>query len=191
MPQQLISANKLLDRKPDPAYIAEWTELLQREMAAEREGDEQSVVVFRLDGEWLALKTALFAEIAHVRPIHRIPHRSGPLLLGMINLRGQLRLCVSLHHLLQLEEGVKEQKEGGHRQYARMVAIRKGDEQWIFPVDEVYGNFRTRVAKLENVPVTVAKSTANYLRGVMAWEGKSVGLLDEELLFQSLRRSLL
>ncbi|MCE5316301.1 MAG: chemotaxis protein CheW [Parachlamydia sp.] len=186
---EVISAKMLLDRKPDDSYIAEWTALLQQEAALEGEADELSVVVFRLAGEWLALSTAVFAEIAHTRLLHHIPHRSGFLLLGLLNLRGQLRLCVSLHKLLELED--IPQPKAQRRQYSRLIAIRKGEERWTFPVDEVFGAIRFKKGAIQNVPVTVAKSTANYLRGVMLWEGKSVGILDEELLFQSLRRSLI
>lgn len=186
---EVISAKTLLDRKPDESYIAEWTALLQQQAALEGEADEQSVVIFRLAGEWLALSTAVFAEIAHTRVLHRIPHRSGFLLLGLLNMRGQLRLCVSLHKLLELEEIL--QTKGQRRQYSRLIAIRKGEERWTFPVDEVFGVMRFKKGVIQNVPVTVAKSTANYLRGVMVLEGKSIGILDEELLFQSLRRSVI
>lgn len=185
---EVISAKMLLDRKSEESYIAEWTALLQQPATLEGKADEQSVVVFRLAGEWLALSTAIFAEVAHTRTVHRIPHRSGFLLLGLLNLRGQLRLCVSLHKLLELEEA--GHVGGRRRQYARLISIRKGEEQWTFPVDEVTGVIRFKNSQIQNVPVTVAKSTANYLHGVMQWEDKNVGLLDEELLFQSLRRSL-
>ena len=37
------------------------------------------------------------------RPVHRIPHRSNDVLIGLVNLRGQLQLCVSLHGLLGVE----------------------------------------------------------------------------------------
>lgn len=178
----------LLDRKSDESYIDEWTALLQQPIAQEGEADEQSAVIFRLGGEWLALPTPVFAEVAHTRSLHRIPHKSGFLLLGLLNLRGQLRLCVSLHKLLELEEG--SQAVSQRRQYARLIAIRKGEERWTFPVDEVLGLIRFKKASIQNVPVTVSKSTANYLQGVLQWEGKNIGLLDEELLFQSLRRSL-
>src|SRR5262245_31379275 len=133
----IISANALLDRKPDASYIEEWTALLQREISVKKEADEQSVVVFRLGEEWLAVSTSIFSEIAPLRPLHRIPHRSGPLLLGLINLRGQLRLCISLHDLLQIEKRESSEKIGKQKLYARLVAVRKGAERWIFPVDEV------------------------------------------------------
>lgn len=187
--EKVISANRLLDREPDEAYLSEWTSLLQREAAAEIEKNAQSVVIFRLTGEWLAIATDIFAEIAHTRIVHRVPHRSGPLLLGVVNLRGHLRLLISLHKLLDLEEETHVEKVE-RKQYARLVAIRKGADFWTFPVDEVYGNYVFAKADLQNVPVTITKSTANFLRGVVAWEGRSVGVIDEELLFQSLKRSL-
>lgn len=185
---EVISAKMLLDRKSEESYVAEWTALLQQPAALEGESDEQAVVVFRLAGEWLALSTTIFAEVAHTRTVHRIPHRSGFLLLGLLNLRGQLRICVSLHKLLELEE--VSQPSSHRRQYARLIAIRKGAEHWTFPVDEVLGVIRFKKGQIQNIPVTVTKSTANYLQGVLQWEDKNVGVLDEELLFQSLRRSL-
>jgi hypothetical protein len=41
-----------------------------------------------------------------------------------------------------------------------------------------------------NVPVTVSKSTANYMKGVITWRDFQVNLLDEGLLLYSLKRSL-
>lgn len=181
MEEKHISANAILDRIPDHLYIEEWTNLLQKEMVQESRDDDQPVVIFRLNGEWLALHTAVFSEIAHVRAIHRIPHRKSFYLLGLVNLRGRLRLVISLHRLLQLEEEAKTE---------RMVAIQRREEFWIFPADEVYGNVRYKRSELRNVPVTVSKSSANFMRGVITWEGKSVGVLDEELLFQVLSRGI-
>lgn len=186
--EQFISANKLLDRPSDDAYINEWTALLQKEKSREEGESENSIVIFRLGNEWLAISTKFFTEIAENRKIHSIPHRSGTILLGVVNLRGQLKLCISLHGLLEIEQ--QPQTENGHST-ERMVSIQKEGERWIFPVDDVYGISRFDLNYLENVPVTVAKSTANYLKGVIKWEGKRVGYLDEELLFYSLKRSVL
>ena len=51
--------------------------------------------------------------------------------------------------------------------------------------------YNIKEKEIENVPVTVTKSSANYLKGIVHWKGKSVAYLDEELLFYSLKRSAL
>ena len=124
------------------------------------------------------------------RPIHRIPHKLNPSLKGLINLKGQLRLCVNLHHLLEVERETSKNEEDVLT-YNRLLSIQKDGQVWTFPVDEVYGIYRVEVGEIENVPVTVSKSTANFLRGVVPWKGKTISYLDEELLFSSLERSVI
>ena len=64
------------------------------------QGKAISVLIFRLGEEWLAFRTHTVAEVTLPRPVHRIPHRSNAVLSGMVNLQGQVQLCVSLHGLL-------------------------------------------------------------------------------------------
>lgn len=185
------SAALLLNRPPDPRYIAEWTELLQTAQERAEITAEISVVIFRLGSEWLALSTQIFAEIADCRLIHRLPHRTNAIFLGVSNLRGQLRLCVALHHLLEIEQPTEVKLSEIQTVYKRMISIQQKGQNWVFPVSEVHGILRCNSSVLQNVPVTVAKSTANYLKGVIRWEGRDVGYLDEELLLESLKRSIL
>lgn len=187
----IASASQLLARIPDKEYIDEWSLLIQREKLTEDVISEHSVVIFRLNGEWLAISTLIFAEVARSRKIHHLPHRSGQFLLGVVNLQGQLRICISLANLLEIESQNEKKDDAKTQKYHRMMAIKKEAMHWVFPVDEVYGIFRCDLSQLQNVPVTIAKSKANYLKGVFAWEGKSVGYLDEELLFNNLQRSIL
>ena len=187
------SAFELLDRQVGQDYIAEWTELLQNEQAGTEEAHENSVVIFRLHQEWLALSTHSISEVAEMRTIHSIPHRSGTILMGVVNLRGQLHLCVALDQLLEIEADAAEADAVEHTAtaYRRLMQIRRRDERWIFPVEEIYGIYRFDMKALQNVPVTVAKSTANFFKGVFIWNNKSVGFLDDELLLSSLKRSAL
>lgn len=185
---KLTSARLLLERAPEDDYIDEWTHLLAFEKEKDKEEEETSVVIFRLAREWLALRTVFFMEITPERNIHRIPHRSDQILLGMVNLRGRLTLCVDMRRLLEIEADNSNRET---KEYGRMAAIQKDQDLWIFPVDEVHGIFHCNFNRLENVPVTVAKSKANYIKGVISWYGHGVGLLDEELLFFSLKRSVL
>jgi chemotaxis signal transduction protein len=60
----------------------------------------------------------------------------------------------------------------------------------VFPVDEVQGTERFRVRDLKDVPATVAKARATYTQALMPLGDKTVGLLDEQLLFYAVERAL-
>ena len=40
------------------------------------------------------------------------------------------------------------------------------------------------------VPATIARATATYSKALLSWHEHSVGLLDDELVFSSLKRSV-
>lgn len=180
---------QLLERPVNEDYKRDWTDLLTKStMNVEGEG-ALSVVIFRLSQEWLALPTIFFQEVVQKRPIHRIPHRINPILLGVMNLEGTLQLCVNLHALLEIHSS-SEQSSTQASSYEQMIALVKKRELWVFPVDEIEGIDLWNLSLMENIPVTVSKSKSNYLKGIMNKHNRSIGLLDEELLFYSLRRRI-
>lgn len=183
------TAAPLFERMPSQDYIEEWMHSLIELEIQEPPLNTLSVLIFRLGKEWLALATIYCKEITHRRPFHVIPHRTGKVLQGIVNLSGELELYVAMHELLQIETSIEFQT-GLSYQRNRMMAIIKDGEQWVFPVDEVSGIYKWNLLKIENVPINVSKSAVNYIKGIMRIEDKSVGLLDEELLFASLKRSI-
>lgn len=184
-----ISADKLLARAPEESYIEEWTALLAKEHEPERDANEVAAVVFRLGTEWFAFPALWLYEVIEKKVIHRIPHKKNPAIKGLVNLKGVLRICISLHHILEIQE-VNEKKTEANSLYQRMICIQNEAGQWVFPVEEVYGIYHFDISLIENVPVTVTKSQVNYLRGVFPWNEHSVGYLDQELLFPSILRSV-
>lgn len=184
------SSASLLDRKPEAGYIKEWTESLRQPFQVGDAVETISVIVFRLGNEWLALPTIYLKEVMPRRPFHRIPHRSNKILLGIVNLNGELKIYVALHELLQIEMLLDPTSNRSSYQSNRMMVAVKEGEFWIFPVDEVDGIYQWNLLEMENVPVNVSKSLTNYVKGIMKMENKNAGLLDEELLFASLKRSV-
>ncbi|HRU06095.1 MAG TPA: chemotaxis protein CheW [Candidatus Brocadiia bacterium] len=187
------AGSALLDREPPEGYEKEWAALLARAKERENRGD-LAVVVFRIGGEWLALPAAVFQEVTESRRVHGVPHRSGGALLGVVNVRGEVQLCVSLARLLGLDEGAEPAPQPGEPRlratYRRLVVARQGAERWVFPVDEMHGLVRFNSADMANVPVTVAKAKASFTLGLFAWESRSVGLLDAASVFAALGRSV-
>lgn len=177
----LSLASHLLERPVDDAYLEEWTNLFSQDRMEGNGRNFQSVVVFRLGNEWFALSTKVFSEISKMRVIRRIPHRSTDTLRGLVNLRGQLQLCVDLAKILEIEDA-EDPSQG------MLMSIAHNGKTWVFVASEILGIFPYDVDVLKNVPVTVAKSTANYLKGVFSFDDKHASILDEELLFYSLDR---
>lgn len=143
--------------------------------------DSLSVLVFRLGKEWLALSTIFIKEVTHSKPFHAIPHHGHSILKGFVNIDGEMKLAVSLHELLKVEP------ISGIHQSNRMIAIVNENDNWVFPVDEIDGIYHWVTKEIEPIPVG---SSSNYTKGRMVQESKSIGLLDEELLFTGLKRSL-
>ena len=179
----------LLDRECPEDYLLEWTAVMARQKKVEA-ADTISVVVFRVGREWLALKTVLLEKIVSTRPIHTIPHRSSAILLGLTNIKGDLMLCASLAHILGLEVIAPEKAEGSRKSAGRLMVVAHDNAQWVFPVDEVESIFRFPPGEMEKVPATVAGSAMTYSRGIFKAGPKRVALLDEHLLFGTLKRSM-
>jgi len=142
----------------------------------------ESLMVFRLGAEWFALPTLVLDEIILLRPIHTLPHRGHPGLLGLVNVRGELVICVSMAQLLVGTLPVAE--------HGRLIVARHDKRRLAFPVDEVRHVRFHDAGKLKPVPVTLARSASAYTRGLLTWERAQVGRLDEDLVFAAMERFL-
>ncbi|HEY9704617.1 MAG TPA: chemotaxis protein CheW, partial [Allocoleopsis sp.] len=151
-----------------------------------------SVVIFRIGREWFALKSQFFKEITHILPIRAIPNRSNQILLGLVNIRGELNLCISLKELLGLQMSEKEDNfQQNEIIYQRMVVLEKEGNNWVFSVDQIYGVYRFSPDELEKVPDSLSKSGNNYTKGMIKWSDQNVNYLDDELLFYTLDHKVL
>jgi chemotaxis-related protein WspD len=179
------AARSFFDRKAPEGYLAEWAELLGKPVST-GSADDSALLVFRLGSEWLALALGVVSEVTALRPIHRVPHRTNRVFSGLVSLRGQLQLCVSLHGLLEVDP---PDPDADPSSSPRLVVIRKEAETWAFLADEVVGVHRVARDQLQKVPSTLANPTGSFSRAVFAWdEGRSVDVLDEARVFGALRR---
>ena len=124
-------------------------------------------------------------------PLHILPHRSGPVLLGLVNIRGQILLCVSLRELLGLEPADDSGRTMNHKNPRCLVVIAGDRDHWVLLVDEIYGIQRFHRSAVRDAPVTVAKAAPGLKQGVIAWQEIGVGYLEDELLFLALRKEVL
>lgn len=182
------AGRNLLERDLPDEYKEEWGQVLLEKKKEEPTG-AFPVAIFRIETEWLALPARFFAEIIDTVHIHTIPHRKKPVLKGVVNVHGEIQLCVSLGHLIGLEEE-EQGRERSTRRHERMMVVSKDGDAWVFPVKEIHGIHHIHPGLFQNVPVTVAKSKASFTKKIFNWEDKNVALLDDELLFYSLKRSV-
>ncbi len=185
------AAGRLLDRDLPPDYIQEWTGHFARETASEHVARE-SGMIFRIAHEWLALSTAAVVEVAESRPIHHLPHRRDAALLGIVNIRGELVVCLSLAQALGIKS-VSTGRDTGQRKRAtfeRLIVAGTDSGPLVFPVDEIHGIHRYDSTSLRPAPATLPKSAADYTLGILSWKERSVGVLNHPVLFGSLNRIL-
>jgi chemotaxis-related protein WspD len=178
---------KLLDRPLPPGYRQDWSEHFARtkELLAP---SRASVVLFRISDEWMALPAQALKEVADQRSIHSLPHRRQGIILGLVNIRGELLVCISMGHLLHLDD--LPPSDQLRRQYRRLLVADWDGKRIAFPVDEVRGIYRYQAQELKEPPNTLARSGLGYTQGVFHWEGNPVNLLGADRLFSCVDRSL-
>jgi chemotaxis-related protein WspD len=187
-PVYAAGAAQLLDVDVPDAYCADRTAHVARPTRT-AELETRSVVIFRVASEWLALPTAVVVEVANVLPIHSLPHRPNGVVLGVTSVRGELLVCISLRQVV----GASPLMQAPDRRaatYRRLLVIRRETVRVVCPVDEVHGLHRFHPRELKEVPTTIARAAVTYSTALLPWRGHSVGTLDDELLFYTLKRSL-
>lgn len=188
-PVQAAAVKTLLDRDVPRDHADRWTEQYARPLEV-REAGLHPVVIFRVGAEWLALPTTLFLEVATLRPVHSLPHRRSALVRGLVNVRGELLVCVSVAGALGIAEGGAPAPDSGRQSGQRLLVLSRDGQRLVFAAEEVGGPYRYHPRDLLPPPATVARAAGTYTKAVFLWREKSVALLDDELLFYTLNRSL-
>ena len=184
-PVYSASALRLLDREMPPQYVKQWTEHFAK-VKLVTEQDTHSALIFRIGAAWFALSAEVLDEVAELRSIRPLPHRRNGIVLGLVNVRGELIICVSLGKLLGQEDGssCKEHALG------RLIVMNHEGLRIAFPADEELRTIRYRPRELGGVPAVVAHAAANHTKGILSWNDRLVACLDEQLLARSLNRSV-
>jgi chemotaxis-related protein WspD len=181
-------AAQLLDREIPSDYRQEWTRVIAAEQPA-RATSSQSVLVFRIAAEWLALPTNVVQEIAENCLVHKLPHRSTGILKGIVNVRGEILLRVGLEALLGLECPADSITSADRVPEQRLLVCNRNGDRLAFLVHEVHGVHRYLPTDVRDVPATLARADAAYASGILRLKGdRTIGLLDDELVFYALNK---
>lgn len=184
-PQYSALGRTLFDREMPEDYRHEVSQEFAAAAVAVAE-ETESVLVLRVGSEWFALRTQVFDDISAYQRPYVLPFRSGALLAGLVNVNGELLLCISLEAALGLQPEEKTKPSGR----SRLCVVGNGRERFAFGVDQILGLRRVPCLRLQPVPVTLAKSPCAQAISCFEVDGRNVGLIDEKRLFDSLNRSL-
>ena len=173
----------LFEREPPAGYFSEWTAVLALPKPPEPAGT-LAVTVFRVGEEWLALEVASVTKAGDAHTVRRVPHRSGEVLLGVVNVDGELVLCASLAALLGVPAAPGS---GAPAAPGRFLAVSLAGDRWVFPIDEIDGVHRLEPARIAPLPATLSEARARHACGLAEAGGRAVTLLDPGLLGAGLR----
>lgn len=182
------AAQHHLARPVDDAYLQDWAEHFRAPLT-EKESLDASAVVFRIGREWLALPTAMFVRIApHTTP-HKVPHRGGRGLRGIVNIAGRLYPCVALADVLGIAEDGGASRAGRHT-FARLLLVQWEDQAYALPVADLHGIVRYASGRVQAPAATINKGLLRFLTGVLPEADLRIGCLDVGLLGHQLARTL-
>jgi chemotaxis-related protein WspD len=193
------AGRSLLERVAPPGYLEEWTQVLgevappeddRRAEAIVPLAQTQSLMLFQLGSECLALPVSLLQLITPPSSIHRLPHRPPGVLLGLVNIRGEILICVSLAALLGISPPPPDPALAKpHPTPARWVVMGDPNHPWVSPVDEIYGIHRFAVQHFQAPPIVVSP-TAAYTQGITYWDDRKVNVLDGDRILQGFQQAL-
>jgi chemotaxis-related protein WspD len=173
------AARTLFDRESEAESSSEW------HRPAAGQDSQRAALVFRLGQQWLGLPPALIAEVAARQPIRRLAHRTTGRLEGVVNVRGELHLCVLLGELLGL--GARGESSGT----ARMVLVRDGNARVLaFRCEEVLGLQHFPNSSMQSAPDTLPEPLRECVEGLFPLQAGHLAMLNGDAVLKLLEQAL-
>jgi len=176
----VVAGRRLLDRESTVDYKRDWYE--QISSAASDHKKTEAIVTFRLGDQWFGLPPRYFDEVIKCKGIHSIPHNRSDKLKGVVAIRGELQLCVSIGHILGVNRGGSQGINVKDGVYERMIVLSGEDVKYVFPVSEIREIYHYSPIELGDPPATSSVNSQNAVLGVINWNDKYVSCLDFNIL---------
>jgi chemotaxis-related protein WspD len=182
-------ARTLFEAPSNPTYLAEWSAHVATPKVVP-DANVESVLIFRIAGEWLALPSHAVLEVAATRTIHSLPHRRSGAVLGIANVRGELLVCIALEAMLGLNASGAAAVPAVAASPQRLLVVGGPMLRVACPVDEVQGIHRVKPTDVRRVPATVGNAGTTYSKSVASWRDHTIGVLDDARLLAGFERSI-
>ncbi|HKV40923.1 MAG TPA: chemotaxis protein CheW [Blastocatellia bacterium] len=182
-------AAQSLNREASADYIRECTEHFSRPNG---DGPKtlKSAFIFRIEREWLALPTAICQEVTQAAPFHTLPHQGNGVIMGLVNVRGELVICVSLARALNIPESREAKGPAKHSGFNQILVVARQGPRLAFPLSEMYGIHRYDPEELRAIP-TLTTDKVSWCDGVLPWRNRTVGCINDSQLFDAVQKSFL
>ncbi len=133
-------------------------EMAREPQAAEVEADWLEVLEFDLGNERYALPLAQVRVVSLLKDLTPVPC-TPPFVLGVINLRGEIRTVIDLKKFFDLpEKGITDLN--------KIIMIQNEEMELGILADSIRGVRRIRIAEMQPALPTMTGISADYLRGV-------------------------
>lgn len=183
------AALRLLNAPSPDDYRKEWTEHLARQ-AEETPAGTEPVLVFKLGDHWNALAADFVEEVREMAMIHAVPHRNEEVLRGVVNVRGELLIAVSLGRWFGYHRAIRPEQNSLVGNEERLVVAGHGDHRFVFPVSQVRGIRHLEPDKLSPADQEDYPVARDFSRGEAVIDGHRVHVLDHQPLFRAISQSL-
>ncbi len=170
------AARRLLDREAPAEANSDWLRDLRRG------GRTRMSLVFRLGGQWLGLPPTVVAEVAANPPLRRLAHRTDGHIEGVVNVRGELRLSVSLIELLGL--GRRSLADG----QTRLVLVEAEGGLLAFRCDEMRGLTPYHEDAVQPPPDTLPQPLDSCVEALLPTDAGHVALLNATAVTRLMRK---
>lgn len=176
--KKTFAGDRLFERRPSDDEVAQWTSLLGQVEGSKASQQPISTMPFSLGEQLLALPTVELQEVVEPGPLHRVPHRVGSVLRGLVNIRGRLELCVCLPTILG-SGGPSEPTSS-----SKLLLVGGEGRRFAFAVDQVLGIVKVNSDELSE------NHQGRHVRRSFLWEDRLVGLLEVESLHEALMKGI-
>ncbi len=185
-PEYSKAGRQLLNRPIEKKSISEWTKQFSKEKT-ETQDITLSVVIFRIENEWLAIRTEYFQEIQEWRQSHSIPFRTNRVFKGIVNINGELLLCISASELIGVgNKGVNIVDLAKKR----LIILKNENLRYVIEADEFIGVISISQEELQKTPSTISKSPKSLSVRLFNFKNLQIGLLDQDKLFNTIEEEL-
>jgi len=167
----------IFNREIDAADRERWRQELALPLVDDRKSDWVTLFVFRVGAEWFGLDPMVLDLAEPMPKLHSLPHR-GPVIAGVVNVRGTVSLCFSLEQVLSCLKGNVSPSP-------LMLVLSYQGWRVACKIEEAAGMVKFKKELLHPVPSTLAASRQRHIHGLFDWKSHGVGWIDAALLFQT------
>jgi chemotaxis-related protein WspD len=124
------------------------------------------------------------------RFIHYVPSRTNEFFHGIINVNGELLMCISLAKFLNLPAVASEVQENNSKIFKNLLIIFNKNNRYAFPIDEFFGVTSLSNDEMTEPPLTVAKAENTITDSMVNYKSKTIAIINETKLFTVINKKV-